>query len=116
MSADTPGLTAQADTAAMLQEPPRPRRPRDFVGFAVLVGLLFLPMLPVIVWSFSATWFFPDLLPTRVDLRSWEYVLSEDARISPAFMTSLVIASVVAVIAGLIGLSAGRAMGLHSFR
>jgi putative spermidine/putrescine transport system permease protein len=51
-----------------------------------------------------------------VDLRSWEYILSEDAKVIPAFTTSLVIASVVAVIAGLIGLSAGRAMGLHSFR
>ena len=67
-------------------------------------------------WSFSATWFYPHLVPTRMDLRSWEYVLSSNAKVIPAFMTSLVIASVVAVVAGLIGLSAGRALGLHNFR
>ncbi len=94
----------------------KPRRSRDIVGLVVLVLLITLPLLPVLVWSFSATWFFPNLVPTRLDLRSWEYVFSADAKVIPAFLTSLTIASIVAVIAGLIGLSAGRALGLHPFR
>ncbi len=115
MSAESQALPART-TATAPRAPARPRRLRDIVGFAVLVGLLFLPLLPVLVWSFSATWFYPHLIPTRMDLRSWEYILSSNAKIIPAFMTSLVIASVVAVVAGLIGLSAGRALGLHNFR
>jgi putative spermidine/putrescine transport system permease protein len=116
MTVDARVLPAQRRDVPVPRAPAAPRRMRDIVGFAVLTGLLFLPMLPVLVWSFSATWFYPDLIPTRFDLRSWEYILSPNARIIPAFTTSLVIASVVAVVAGLIGLSAGRALGLHSFR
>src|SRR4051794_35908243 len=115
MSAQSPAVPVPSGDVALHRASASPRRVRDVVGFAVLVGLLFLPMLPVLVWSVSATWFFPHLIPTRVDLRSWEYILSPNAKVVPAFMTSLLIASVVAVIAGLIGLSAGRAMGLHNF-
>lgn len=105
-------------SAGLIELRPVPRRPRrrDVLGMAILVGLLALPLVPVVVWSFSATWFFPDLIPTRFDLRSWEYVFSERAKVLPAFMTSLAIAFAVAVVAALIGLAAGRAMGLHSFR
>ena len=94
----------------------RPRRLRDAVGLAVIVTFILLPLVPILVWSFSATWFYPDLIPTRFDLRSWEYLFSPNSKVVPAFMTSLTIALIVAVIASLIGLSAGRAMGLHSYR
>jgi putative spermidine/putrescine transport system permease protein len=95
----------------------RPRRRlRDGLGFAVLTLALALPLVPVAVWSFSATWFFPDVIPTRLSTRSWEYIFSPQAKVIPAFVTSLTIALTVAVIAGLIGLLAGRALGLHSFR
>ena len=89
---------------------------RDVVGLAVLVAFIVLPLIPVAIWSVSATWFYPDLIPARFDLRSWEYLFSPNSKVIPAFMTSLTIALIVAIIASLIGLSAGRAMGLHSFR
>ena len=92
------------------------RRVRDAIGCALVGGFIVLPLLPVAVWSISATWFFPNLIPTRIDLRAWEYLFSSNSKVVPAFVTSLIIASVVTVIASLIGLSAGRAMGLHSFR
>jgi putative spermidine/putrescine transport system permease protein len=95
---------------------PRTHRTRDRVGLSILVGFIVLPLIPVAVWSVSAKWFFPDLIPTRFDLRSWEYLFAPNSKVIPAFMTSLSIALIVAVVASLIGLSAGRAMGLRSFR
>lgn len=91
-------------------------RVRDALGLAVLMGFIVLPLIPVAVWSVSATWFFPDLIPARFDTRSWEYLFAPNSKVIPAFMTSLSIALIVAVVASLIGLSAGRAMGLRSFR
>jgi putative spermidine/putrescine transport system permease protein len=77
---------------------------------------LLLPFVPLLVWSVSATWFYPELIPTRFSLRSWEYLFSDASGVIPGFFTSLVIGLTVAVIAALIGLTAGRALGLHSFR
>jgi putative spermidine/putrescine transport system permease protein len=107
-----------ADSLALVargRDRPR-RRLRDGLGFGTLMLALALPLVPVAVWSISATWFFPDIVPTRFSTRSWEYILSPDAKVIPAFLTSLTIALAVAVIAAVIGLSAGRALGLHSFR
>jgi putative spermidine/putrescine transport system permease protein len=92
------------------------RRVRDSVGLTAVILAIALPLIPVAVWSISASWFFPQLLPKAFSLRSWNYLLSPDAKVIGAFLTSLTIAITVSVIAGLIGLSAGRALGLHSFR
>jgi putative spermidine/putrescine transport system permease protein len=92
------------------------RRPQDLVGFVIIVLALAVPIVPVLLWSVSAGWFFPHLVPTRIGTRAWEYVISPDSKVLSAFLTSLTISSIVAVIAGLIGLSAGRPLGLHRFR
>jgi len=106
-----------ASLSAMARVAERPRRrPRDIAGLALVVIALALPIVPVVLWSVSGGWFFPSLLPTRFSSRSWQYVLSPDNNVIEAFLTSVTISSIVAVIAGLIGLSAGRALGLHRFR
>jgi putative spermidine/putrescine transport system permease protein len=92
------------------------RRIRDSLGLATVIIALTLPLIPVAVWSISASWFFPDIVPRTWSLRSWNYLFTPDAKIISAFLTSLTIAVTVALIAGVIGLSAGRALGLHSFR
>ncbi len=92
------------------------RRLRDVLGLNVLLIGVFLPLVPIVLWSISATWFFPQVLPSRLSSRAWDYVASSQSGIVPALVTSLTISTTVAVIAGLIGLAAGRALGLHSFR
>jgi putative spermidine/putrescine transport system permease protein len=92
------------------------RRIRDSIGLGTVIVALALPLIPVAVWSISASWFFPDIVPRAWSLRSWNYLFTPDAKVIPAFVTSLTIAVTVALIAGVIGLSAGRALGLHSFR
>lgn len=99
-----------------LPQPTQGRRPRDLVGLGILVVALLLPLVPVVVWSISARWPFPTLFPARLSLRAWEYIASPETKVIGAFLTSVTIASIVAVIASLIGLSAGRALGMHAFR
>jgi putative spermidine/putrescine transport system permease protein len=92
------------------------RRLRDGIGVNALIIAIAIPLVPVILWSLSGSWFFPAVVPTTLSSRAWAFVLSPDTKVISAFLTSVTISSIVAVIAGLIGLSAGRALGLHSFR
>jgi putative spermidine/putrescine transport system permease protein len=82
---------------------------------ALGVGLL-LPFVPLMFWSISAGWFFPSVLPTELSARAWRYLASDASGVKAGLWSSLLIATSVAIVAAMIGLSAGRALGLYSFR
>lgn len=107
--------TTPATTSEHVKAKPRRAR-RDVIGLAILIVPLLLPFVPLLVWSVSATWFYPSLVPTRFSLRSWQYLFSDTSGVIPGFVTSLTIGLTVAFLAALIGLASGRALGLHSFR
>ena len=88
---------------------------RMVMGLIIILGVL-LPFLPLLIWSFSHSWFFPALLPTEWSLRAWSYVFSSSSQALPALVNSLLVASFVTLISILIGIPAGRALGLHQFR
>lgn len=84
------------------------------VAAAVVALGVVLPLVPVLIWSVSATWRFPDLVPPRMGTRGLDLIASKD--VLGALTTSTYIAVVVAALACLIGLPAGRVIGLHRFR
>lgn len=98
----------------------RPRPPKRHIGRAialiVLAFLLLVPFVPLIFWSVSRRWFFPSLVPDELSDRAWSFIFSERSQVLDALVTSLIIATAVAVIAAVIGLSGGRALGLYRFR
>ena len=87
-----------------------------FLSAGLLLIWLVLPLLPLAIWSFAKGWFFPDLLPRRWGLHAWDYVFSDTAGLFDSLGQSLVIALVVVLISALVGLPAGRALGLYQFR
>ncbi|GAB2778756.1 ABC transporter permease subunit [Nocardioides salsibiostraticola] len=80
----------------------------------LIAGVVLLPLIPLAVWSIAGTWRYPDLVPQRFTDRGLGLVASGD--VLRALGTSLLVSTSVAVLATLIGLSAGRAIGLHRFR
>lgn len=89
------------------------------VHWAVVVGIVvgvIAPLVPLVIWSFAFRWYFPSLLPTEWSMRAWQYVVSNASGVPKAFVNSLVIAVIATVLSILIGIPAGRAMGLHKFR
>lgn len=83
---------------------------------ALLLGGLLLPFIPQLLWSFSQRWLFPDLLPETWGLRAWGYLLSPGTQLFRATLTSLEIGIAVTLLSLLVGLPAGRVLGLYRFR
>lgn len=82
-----------------------------------LVTCIALPFLPLLIWSLSERWFFPELLPTRFGLRAWAYVFgTAGAQILNALWQSVAISGVTALISVALAIPAGRALGLYAFR
>jgi len=89
---------------------------RRLVG-AMVAAAVGLPFVPLVVWSFSARWFYPDLFPQAWGLRAWHYISSTAGlQVMTAIGHSVLIATVTAVIAVFIAIPAGRALGLYDFK
>ncbi|MCF8466171.1 MAG: ABC transporter permease subunit [Sneathiella sp.] len=86
------------------------------LSVAVLVVWLILPLVPLAVWSVSRSWYFPDLLPAEYSLRAWKYSLSETSGVPGALGLTSAIALCTTLISVLIGVPAGRALGLYRFK
>lgn len=88
---------------------------RSLAGLA-LAGWLVLPVLPLVVWSFAHGWRFPDLLPQTWSGKAWSFAFSPASGVLQSFAVTTGIAASTTVIAALIGVPAGRALGLYRFR
>jgi putative spermidine/putrescine transport system permease protein len=81
-----------------------------------MVGALLLPLIPMAIWSFARGWRFPDLLPAEWSHRAWTYAFSDTSGVLGSIWVTIWIAASVTIIALVIGIPAGRALGLHQFR
>jgi len=85
------------------------------IGAIVTATGALLPLVLLTVYSFSRNWFWPRLLPAAWSSRAWVYVASPASEISPAILTSLWIAAVVAAISVAIALPAARVLAWVEF-
>ncbi len=85
------------------------------VLLGLIIGVLFLPFLPLLIWAFTTGWYFPALWPQQWTLEHWQALASATSKVGEGFVQSLVIATIATVLALLIGLPAGRALGLMQF-
>jgi putative spermidine/putrescine transport system permease protein len=85
-------------------------------GGVVLIIWLILPLVPLAIWSFARGWRFPSILPQAWSLQAWRYALSDTAGVLGSLWLTIWIAGCVTVLAVLIGVPAGRALGMYKFR
>lgn len=86
---------------------------RLLAGLTLALAMI-LPLLPLALWSVAHGWRFPALLPQAWSLRAWGTALSGE--VLGSLGLTLGIAAATTALAALIGLPAGRALGLHAFR
>lgn len=78
--------------------------------------VVLLPLVLLLLWTFTGEWRFPDLLPSAWSWRGVEHLTAGGADVLPATLTSLLIAVSVSVAAVLVGLPAGIALGTYQWR
>ncbi|UCF99178.1 MAG: ABC transporter permease subunit [Spirochaetaceae bacterium] len=85
------------------------------IVISVIVGSVLLPLVPLLVWSVSHSWFFPEFLPSELSGRAWFYIGSPLSKVLNALANSVLIAVLVTAAAAVLGIPAGRALGLRRF-
>lgn len=97
------------------------QKPRFENGFRALTGVflivwLVLPLIPLAIWSFARGWYFPDILPQVWTLSAWDYALSDASGVLGSLWLTIGIALAATGLSILVGVPAGRALGLYRFR
>lgn len=91
-------------------------KPSRIMWSLTALTAVLLPFLPLFLWSFTNKWFYPELLPGEFGIRAWSYVFgTAGGQILEGLFHSFSIALTTTLIALLIGLPAGRALGLYDF-
>ncbi|MEO6957999.1 MAG: ABC transporter permease subunit [Antricoccus sp.] len=83
---------------------------------ALIIAALLLPLVPLLAWAVSERWRYPALFPQKLSTRGLRIITDPRSQVLPGLLTSVVIGISVAVAATLIGLPAGRAIGVYRFR
>ena len=87
-----------------------------FLTGALLITWLILPLVPLAIWSFAKGWFYPSLLPKVWSLRAWEYTFSETSGVLDSLWLTVGISLAATVLSILVGVPAGRALGMYQFK
>lgn len=91
------------------------RRQRRLLLLSLLFTVL-LPFLPLVLWSISEKWFYPDLLPQAFGPRAWSYVFgTAGGQLVSGLFISFALALVTTLVSLVFGIPAGRALGLYDF-
>jgi putative spermidine/putrescine transport system permease protein len=111
-------ITAQTNLPVKTSNQRKGRGLRVF-SYLWMVGIviaILVPLVPIVIWAFGTKWFYPNLLPAEFSLRAWEYVFSPASHAGDAVVTGGIIAIAATVLSIIIGIPAGRALGLYKFR
>ncbi len=99
----------------MDRDPALLRTLRGLAGLALILWLV-LPLIPLAIWSFARGWRFPDILPQSWTMQAWNYALSDTSGVLDSLTLTIWIALCATGLSILIGVPAGRALGLSNFR
>lgn len=87
----------------------------QLLNLSILV-LVLVPLSVLVVWSFSQGWPADRLLPEQWGFRGWLYLFSPKSKMLASLGLSLFISLTVTLIAMLLSIPAGKAMGIFEFR
>lgn len=91
-------------------------RRQNYFLFLAITTTVFLPFLPLVLWAFSEKWFYPAILPQTFGFRAWSYVFgAANSQLFDGLMASFSLAFTTTIISLLIGIPAGRALGIYDF-
>lgn len=86
------------------------------VIISVFMGCILLPILIMLLWSFTERWAWPDLIPQVFSTRSAAEIWSRKEEMLKVFGSSIFISAVVALISVTVAALTARALVFYEFR
>lgn len=81
-----------------------------------MIFLLVLPLIIIVIWSFSKSWPWPKMLPSELGFRGWKYFFDPTSKAIKTLLYSVWLSFVVTIITLVISIPASKALGIYNFR
>lgn len=85
------------------------------VIIAIFILFIIVPLLTILVWTFTERWAWPSLIPQTFSLRAVEAVFRDGAELAQLFLSSMLISITVAFFSVVIGTMTARALECYEF-
>ncbi len=85
------------------------------IAYIFLIFLV-LPLIVIVIWSFTKNWPWPNLMPKEFGLRGWKHFFNPSSRSLETLLSSIWLSLVVTIIALIISIPAGKALGVYDFK
>lgn len=82
-------------------------------GFLIF---LILPLIVIVIWSFTKNWAWPLIFPKEFGLRGWRYFLDPKSKSIKTLLYSIWLSMVVTFITIIISIPAAKALGVYKFK
>lgn len=81
-----------------------------------MIFILVLPLLVLIIWSFSKNWSWPNIFPREIGIRGLKYFFDPKSKSFSTLLSSVYLSMLVTVITLIITLPAAKALALYEFK
>lgn len=82
----------------------------------ITLAVIFIPMLFIVIWSFTARWPWPSLIPAKLTMRTINDLFFTSSKLIKLLGSSFSLAMATAVISTIIGIMTARATELYSIK
>lgn len=81
-----------------------------------IILILAIPLLVLIIWSFSKNWPWPEILPNELGLRGFKYLFDPSSKSFTTLLNSICLSMTVTIITLIITIPASKALALYEFK
>lgn len=82
----------------------------------VFLMIILIPIVTMLIWTFTERWAWPELIPQVFSLRALEGILKNSRQLTQVFASSVMISVAVALLSVVVGTMTARALVLYEFR
>lgn len=84
--------------------------------FVIFIAFFVLPIVLLCIWSFTRTWPWPNLLPSTMGLRGWQYFFDPSTKSIKILGNSILLSSIVTLITLCLSAPAAKALAIYRFK
>lgn len=84
--------------------------------FGLFSAIIIIPIITMVIWTFTERWAWPDLIPQVFSMRAAEGIFRNSKQLVQVFSSSILISVVVALLSVIVGTMTARALVFYEFK